>query len=108
MPSEAIFFNYGNIFNLGHNKYMLRYLKGKLENDLVNENKDIINIITKDNLNNIHIVNRGDEYEYIYIWEANDDNNANNDYKIEIGKENKENNYVKFETINIKTKLLSE
>ncbi len=108
MPSEAIFFNYGNIFNLGHNKYMLRYTKGKLENDLVNENKDIINIITKDKLNNIHIVNRNDEYEYIYIWETNDDNNSNNDYIIAKEKEKRENNYFKYETIDLKTNLLSE
>ena len=108
MPSEAIFFNYSNIFNLGHNKYMLRYEKGKLENDLVNENKDIINIITKDNLNNIHIVNRDDEYEYIYIWETNSDNNINNDYIIVKELEKKDNRYVKYETIDMKTKLLSE
>ena len=74
MPSEAIFFNYKNIFNLGHNKYMLRCLKGNIKRLIDNENQEMIKLITRDNLNNIHIVNREDEYEYVYIWETNDDN----------------------------------
>ena len=108
MPSEAIFFNYKNIFNLGHNKYMLRCLKGNIKRLIDNENQEMIKLITRDNLNNIHIVNREDEYEYVYIWETNDDNNLDNNYIIEEKKVEKKNSSFKYEKIDMKTQLLSE
>ena len=108
MPSEAIFFNYKNIFNLGHNKYMLRCLKGNIKRLIDNENQEMIKLITRDNLNNIHIVNREDEYEYVYIWEKNNDKNLNNKYIIEEKKIKKKNYSFKYEKIDMKTQLLSE
>ena len=108
MPSEAIFFNYAHIFNLGLNRYMLRYPRGVFKNYLENEDKDIIQIITKDNLNNIHIVNRDDEYEYIYIWKSDDGNNSENEYIIDNVKVENTSKYFRYEKLDMKTQLLSE
>lgn len=109
MPSEAIFFEYKNIFKIGRNKFILKYPVGEFEKKLIGEDKEILNIITLNNLNNIHIINKEPENEYIYIWEDNNLNleeddsiNKGNDNIITVNRE-----YYN-EAINLRTHLLSE
>ena len=72
-----------------------------------------MNIISKDNLNNIHIINREPENEYIYIWESHDfhfvEDYSNKKYD-EILDLNfiDEDRYYRYEPIDMETKLLSE
>jgi len=113
IPSEAIFFEYKNIFKIGENKYILKYPIGEFKEILIQENKEIMNIISRDNLNTIHIINREPEIEYIYIWESDGDYNMY-DYCENLSEINhKENNFYEkkdnkfyYNTIDVKTKLL--
>jgi hypothetical protein len=110
IPSEAIFFDYKNIYKITNNKYILKYPKGELREKIIQENDEIMKIISRDNLNNIHIINREPENEYIYIWESQEDN-LGGDYLLENEdqkKSIKDNKCFRYETINLKTKLLSE
>ena len=110
IPSEAIFFDYKNIYKITNNKYILKYPKGELREKIIQENDEIMKIISRDNLNNIHIINREPENEYIYIWESQEDN-LGGDYLLENEdqkKSIKDNKHFRYETINLKTKLLSE
>jgi hypothetical protein len=114
IPSEAIFFDYKNIFKIGDNKYMLKYPVGEFRKKLIERNNEIMDIISKNNLNIIHIINREPENEYIYIWESNDKRNFYDDYfdeieyeKYELPKEKEKNDYNNY-IIDLKTKLLNE
>lgn len=114
LPSEAILFDYKHIFKLGNNKYMIRYPVGELEKNIINEDKELMSIISKDNLNNIHVINREPENEYIYIWEGNDVNlNDENliikddNEKFKLFKKDKKSSIVS-ESIDLKEILLSE
>ena len=90
---------------------MIKYPVGEFKNYLVNENEEILKIIAKDNLNNIHIINREPENEYIYIWESDEENNLENNELIENDEEKhkiKGRKNIIYEDINLKTHLLSE
>ena len=113
IPSEAIFFDYKNIFKIGDNKYIFKYPKGEFKKKLIQRSNEIMDIISKDNLNNIHIINREPENEYIYIWESHDfhfgdDYSNKKDDEILNLKNIDEDRYFRYEPISMKTKLLSE
>ena len=93
---------------------MIRYPVGELEKNIINEDKELMSIISKDNLNNIHVINREPENEYIYIWEGNDVNlNDENliikddNEKFKLFKKDKKSSIVS-ESIDLKEILLSE
>ena len=72
-----------------------------------------MDIISKVNLNNIHIINREPENEYIYIWESvgfhfGKDYSNEKDEEIINLKKIHEDKYFRYEPISMKTKLLSE
>ena len=95
----------------------MKYPVGEFKEILIQENNEIMNIISRDNLNTIHIINREPEIEYIYIWESYGDYYMEDycEYLSEINhKENNFNFYEKkdnkfyYNTIDVKTKLLNE
>ena len=106
IPSESIFFDYIHIFKIDKIGYMIKYPVGEFKNYLINKNEEILKIIAKDNLNNIHIINREPENEYIYIWKSDEDNDLidNDAEKHKI----KGPYGIVFEDVNLKTHLLSE
>lgn len=111
IPSESIFFNYIHIFKINKNGFMIKYPVGEFKNHLINENEEILKIIAKDNLNNIHIINREPENEYIYIWESDEDNDLVKNELIDCDAEKQKikGPYgIVFEDVNLKTHLLSE
>jgi len=113
IPSETIFFDYKNIFKIGDNKYILKYPVGELRKKLIQKSNEIMDIISKVNLNNIHIINREPENEYIYIWESvgfhfGEDYSNEKDEEIINLKKIHEDKYYRYEPISMKTKLLSE
>ena len=93
----------------------MKYPVGEFKEILIQENKEIMNIISRDNLNTIHIINREPEIEYIYIWESDGDYYMY-DYCENLSEINhKENNFYEkkdekfyYNTIDMKTKLLNE
>jgi len=113
IPSEAIFFDYKNIFKIDDNKYILKYPVGELRKKLIVRSNEIMDIISKDKMNNIHIINREPENEYIYIWESHyfhfgeDYSNKKDDEKLSL-RSLEEDKYFRYEPISMKTKLLYE
>ena len=112
LPSEAIFFDYKNIFKIGCDKYIIRYPIGEFKKKLIQENKDIMNIISKVNLNRIHIINREPENEYIYLWE---DDGSPESPKLQLNYSfsffSSDNSIIlepRYKTIDLRTKLLNE
>ncbi len=109
IPSEAIFFDYKNIFKIGYNKYMLKYPVGEFRKKLIERNNEIMDIISKNNLNIIHIINREPENEYIYLWEKDEKSEDSNYYDVTesclfcFGYYDYD-----FRTIDLRTKVLSE
>ena len=68
-PSEIILFSYKNIFQFKNNSYLLRYQIGEIENKLKNNDKELTNILLKENLNRI-IVIRQRNIQLIWIFES--------------------------------------
>lgn len=66
--TEIIFFEEKNIFKLYNKQYLFIYPIGEFEKKIKNGNKEIINILLKDNLFYIQIYNKYKK-EYIFIFE---------------------------------------
>ena len=67
-PAIIMIFNEQNIFKLSNKEYLLRYPIGKFEVLFKNKDKNIISILSKNNLNHIQIIVQN-KVEYIYISE---------------------------------------
>ena len=67
-PAIIMIFNEQNIFKLSNKEYLLRYPIGKFEVLFRNKDKNIISILSKNNLNHIQIIVQN-KVEYIYISE---------------------------------------
>ena len=85
--SIIILFNKQNIFKLSNKKYLLRYPLGEFEELYKNKDKNIINILSKNNLNHIQMITQN-KIEYIYISEIPHYIYANN--KFSFSEEEKE------------------
>ena len=94
--TEIIFFENKNIYKINCNSYIFKYPKNKFQNFLYN--KEILNIITMDILDEINIIEiKNFEFISIYKKEKNNINNLNlpnNENKNEIhSARTKKNNY---------------
>ena len=67
--SELILFTYNNIFQIANQTYLFRYKIGEFEKNLRNNNQDILDILSKENLNRI-IVIKQNITEYILVYES--------------------------------------
>ena len=67
--SELILFTYNNIFRIANQTYLFRYKVGEFEKNLRNNNQDILDILSKENLNRI-IVIKQNITEYILVYES--------------------------------------
>ena len=67
--SELILFTYDNIFKIAYQTYLFRYKVGEFESLFRNQNTDILNIISKENLNRIIIIKQNIT-EYILVYES--------------------------------------
>ena len=79
-PTKFIFYNKENIFKLSDNKYILKYKLGSFEIDspiFTDNNKDIINILLKKNLNTINLITQG-KFQYFLIYNNELDNDEFN------------------------------
>ena len=67
-PAIIVLFNNQNIFKLSNKEYLLRYPAVEFEILFKNKDKNIISILSKNNLNHIQIITQN-KIEYIYISE---------------------------------------
>ena len=67
-PVELIFNSEKNFFKFSKTKFLFKFYKGNFEENFKKRNENIINTISKDNLNEINIISQG-EFEYIFIYE---------------------------------------
>ena len=72
-PAEVLLMPSKKIFKLSNKKYIFKYPLNELEKVVIDKNKEILNILLKDNLNHIQIVNQND-IEYIMIFESKSSN----------------------------------
>jgi hypothetical protein len=68
--SEVMLYNEQNIFKISDKKYLFKFPVGEFENLFDKKDKNIIDIILKENLNHIQILTLG-LFEYIFIYEIN-------------------------------------
>ena len=68
-PSEIILLSYKHIFQFKNNSYLLRYQIGEFENKLKNNDKEITNILLKENLNRIIVLRQGN-IQNICVFES--------------------------------------
>jgi len=66
-PTEFIICNYYTIFHLSNNNYILKYQLGSFNFDFKSKNKELMNILLKNNINTINIINQG-EIQYILLY----------------------------------------
>ena len=78
--TKFIFYNYQNIFKLSDNKYILKYKLRSFKIDspiFTDNNKDIIIILLKKNLNTINLISQG-KIQYFLIYNDELDNDEFN------------------------------
>ena len=75
LPSEAIFFEYRNIFTIDKNKYLIWLSFEEFIEKFNKNDNDLMNIIEKLDLNSICIISRREDPKLcIYIWNEGHDN----------------------------------
>jgi len=67
--SEIMLFSFNHIFKLPNQNYLFKYKVGIFEKKFKNNEKDIINILLKPNLNRIIIINQN-MTEYVLVYES--------------------------------------
>ena len=67
-PSEMMLYPERNIFKISNKEYLLRYPIGEFINNLNNKNTELLNVLLKDNLNEIQVCTQKD-LEYFHIYE---------------------------------------
>ena len=70
-PTAIMLFPEQNLFKLSDKKYLFKYPIGIFEDVFHRKDRNILNVLLKNNLNHIQIINYLN-MEYIYIYEIND------------------------------------
>ena len=106
-PAELLLMPTKNIFKLSNKKYIPKHPLNEFEKLIVDKNKNIVDILLKDNLNHIQIVNQNG-IEYIFVFESNSSSEIltmnqrekREDKKIEV------NEYLRKEEIGKNSKVI--
>ena len=70
--SEVMLLGYKNIFKFSKRKYLFKYRINEFENNLLNKDRNILEIILIEDLNKISVIDI-DNFEYILIYDSLDD-----------------------------------
>ena len=70
--SEVMLLGYKNIFKFSKRKYLFKYRINEFENNLLNKDRNILEIILNEDLNKISVIDI-DIFEYILIYDSLDD-----------------------------------
>ena len=74
-PGEIMLYPEKNIFKLSNKEYLFKYPIGQFRPNIIAENKEICQILLKDNLNYITKFNISKEDEYFLIYEKEQNHN---------------------------------
>ena len=86
-PGEMLLYPEKNIFKLSNKEYLFKYPIGEFEKKVKNKDKEVMDILIKDNLQYIIIIFALENDEYILVYEESDNNifnlKKNNDKDID-------------------------